>query len=107
MDNPIFTDLEIQAFLDLNNQRPRLAAASALETIAANEVYVQKRIKILDLWTNGPSEATELRQLAKSLREQDDIGLGDEDPMFDIAEQVFDPFSERQRLRNVVMREQG
>lgn len=106
MENPIFTDLEIQAFLDMNGGGIKLAAAQALDVIAANEVYVQKRIKILDLWTNGPSEATELRQLAKELRRQVAEGEGDTSSgLFDIAELLYDDFAVREYSRNLALRE--
>ena len=106
MDNPIFADPEIDAFLSLNGSNIKLAAAQALDVIAANEVYVQKRIKLLDLWTNGPSEATELRQVAKELRRQVAEGEGDADPgLFDIAEMVHDDFTSREYVEKLVQRE--
>lgn len=106
MENPIFHDGEIDAFLSLYGNDIKLAAAQALDVIAANEVYIQKRIKILDLWTNGPSEATELRQIAKELRRQVEEGVGaDGDGLFDIAEMVYDDFTAREYVENLVLRE--
>lgn len=88
--NPLFQDAEIDAFLTLNTS-VRLAAAAALEVIAASEVLVLKKIINLDLETDGPAVARELRELAKQLRAQENA-LG----AFDIAEQIHDPFTERE-----------
>lgn len=66
----IFADAEIDAFLALEGGVVKRAAARALATIAANEVLVQKRIRLLDLQTDGPAEAAELRALAKQLRDE-------------------------------------
>jgi hypothetical protein len=101
---PIFSDAEIQAFLDLNAQDIRFAAAQALEVIAANEVYVQKRIHLLDLQTDGPREAEQLMKLAVKLREQAVSGTTDINDMFDWAEQVFDVFSAREVIYKEFLR---
>lgn len=73
-DNPIFQDYEIDVFLSMtatsDGNDLRLASALALETIARSEVLVQKRITLLDLQTDGPSVAKELRESAKLLREE-------------------------------------
>lgn len=87
---PTFDDEEIAAFLDLGDGDTRLAAATALETIAANEVLVQKRIRLLDKQTDGPAESKELRELAASLRAQ-----ADADYSVDIAHQVHTQFAYR------------
>ena len=105
LDNVIFNDGEIQAFLDLNVGDVRLAAAQALDVIAANEVYVQKRLKLLDLVTDGVQEAMQLRAQASELRRQVAEGSGDFTGMFDFAEQVLDEFSERERLMKELLRE--
>lgn len=73
----VFEDEEIQAFIDLCGGEVLLAAAMALRTIAANEVLVQKRIKMLDLQTDGPAEADALRQLADALERRHEDGVGD------------------------------
>jgi hypothetical protein len=89
-DDPIFQDDAITAFLSiaLDNNVKR-AAAQALLVIAANEVYVQKAIKILDLSTNGPAEAEALRKLAADLVAQADNE--ELDGAFDWAEQINTP----------------
>lgn len=96
--NPLFQDAEIDAFLTLNTS-VRMAAAAALEVIAASEVLVLKKITNLDLETDGPAVARELRELAKQLRAQDST-LG----AFDIAEQIVDPFTEREYSFNQAQR---
>lgn len=65
-----FTDAQVQAYLDINGGNVVLAAAMGLETLAANEALVSKKIRTLDLQTDGPAVADALRALAKSLRER-------------------------------------
>jgi hypothetical protein len=86
----IFNDSAIAAFiaLALDNSVKR-AAAQALLTIAVNEVLVQKRIKLLDLSTDGPAEAEALRNLAKDLMAQAD--MEEVDGAFDWAEMLNTP----------------
>lgn len=83
----LFEDDEIDAFLSLNDNVVQLAAAMALETVAANEVLIQKRIKLLDVQTDGPAEAEALRKLAASLRQSYEDAGG-----FDVAEMIVDQF---------------
>ena len=87
----ILNDEVIQAFIDmaLDNNLYR-AAAQALFAIAINEVLVQKRITLLDLKTDGPAEAIQLRLVAKELRK-----IADDEELtgaFDWAEQVNTSF---------------
>lgn len=93
IENAIFQDAEVQAYYDMAGSVYR-AAALALETIAASEVLVQKRIKTLSLQTDGPACAEALRKVAESLRARDD----EDGEGFDIAEMVVNPFGERERL---------
>jgi len=97
--NPLFQDAEIDAFLSMNTG-VRLAAAAALEVIAASEVLVLKKIINLDLETDGPAVARELRELAKQLRAQE-TAVG----AFDFAEQIVDPFTEREYYDKQAQRE--
>jgi hypothetical protein len=85
----IFSDLEINTFLESRGS-VNLAAAAALRTIAANEAQVSKRIKFLELSTDGPAVAKELRALAQELEEQDD-----DDSDMEIATMGVDLFSRR------------
>jgi hypothetical protein len=67
-----FTDVEIQAFLNLEGGVVKAAAALALETLASNEALVSKKIRTQDLQTDGPAVAKELRERAVALRDQAD-----------------------------------
>lgn len=101
---PQFTDEEISAFLSLEASSVRRAAATALEVIAVNEALIQKRIVALHLETDGPALAAELRNLAKSLREQDKIAAGS-GATFMIAEFADGPEQRSERIRK--LRERG
>jgi hypothetical protein len=88
--SPLFTDAQISAFLAMEGSNLRLAAAQALDTIASSEVLVSKKIRTADLSTDGPAVAKELRERAKSLRDQ--AAVADEDGLpfaFDIVD--YDP----------------
>lgn len=104
--NPIFADAAIDAFIAMaRGGQVKRAAALALRTLAANETLVQKRIKTLDLSTDGPAEAEALRKLANDLEDQANEDEATEDGgSFDWAEMVTNPatfderlFKERQR----------
>lgn len=83
--NYIFEDDEIAAFLSMADNNIKKAASDALLVIASNEAYVGKRIEILNLKLDGPAVATELRRIAKALKDDamDDLG-------FDIAQAPVD-----------------
>src|SRR5688572_15056931 len=102
-EEPIFDDLEITAFLDMNDGDIRFAAAQALEVIAANEVYVQKRIKVLDLWTDGPREAERLLEIAQRYRDQA-IAQASGENLFDWAEQVYNNWTWGERIYKEMLR---
>lgn len=91
----IFTDEEIQAFLDLENDSILRAAASAVEAIAQDENLVKGKIKILDLQLDSTAVAKEMRQYAKSLREQ---AAENEDFTFDYAEMADNTFAIREQV---------
>jgi hypothetical protein len=67
---PIFTDAQIAAFLSMEGNNFRMAAATALETIASNEAMVSKVIRTQDLQTDGAKLSAELRARAAGLRAQ-------------------------------------
>lgn len=69
-DDPVFTDDEINAFLTLEGQVVKLAAAQALDAIASDEALTSKHITDHDLSTDGPATAAALRAHANSLRAQ-------------------------------------
>jgi hypothetical protein len=79
------SDEQLQALLDLQGGDTFLAAADALDSIAASEVLIQKKIRILDLQTDGPAVAAALHKRAAALREQ---ARGEGESEFDIAEQI-------------------
>jgi len=102
--NYTFEDEEVEVFLAMETGVKR-ATALALETIASNEAFVLKRIELLDLKTDGPAVAKELRARAADLRTQAERDEASEDGgSFDIAEQVVDAFTYRQRQINESLR---
>jgi hypothetical protein len=97
--NLFYSDDEINGFLSIEASNVKRAAALALETMASNEAYVQKVTKLLDLQTNGAATAKSLMDRAARLREQaDNEEAWTDGGAFDIAEQVQDDFSARERL---------
>ena len=95
--NRFFSTTEINDFLALNSDSVRRAAAQALDTIAANEAMVSKKIRTQDLSTDGPAVSEALRKQAAELRRQADAGEGDDEATgFEIAE--FEPYPSRPEL---------
>lgn len=68
VDDYIFTDDEMESFLELNNGNVYYAAADALDAIAANAAYTLKVLTILDVTTNGQATAEAIRASAAALR---------------------------------------
>lgn len=96
---PQFQDNEIDTFYALSGSNWWRAGAMALQTIAANEVLVQKRIRLLELSTDGPSEATALMARAAKLEDQAlFFEAQTAGGAFDIAEMVVDQFTFRERI---------
>lgn len=71
-DDYIFTDDEMESFLDLSNGNVYYAAADALDAIAANAAYTLKVLTILDVTTNGQATAEAIRASAAALRAKAD-----------------------------------
>jgi len=69
-NNQIFEDEELDQFLAMEDNAVKLASAQALDTMASLEAMIQKKIRILDLTTDGPAVAAELRARAMELRNQ-------------------------------------
>lgn len=66
-----FSDAEINAFLDLEGDDVRIAAAVALETLASNEALVFKKMRAERLLeVDGTAVAKALMERAAALREQ-------------------------------------
>ena len=102
----IFGDAAIAAFLTLAlGGNIKRAAAQALLTIAVNEVLIQKRIKLLDLSTDGPAEAAALQSLARALMDQADNE--EVDGAFDWAETLNTPAQRSEFLAKERYRELG
>lgn len=102
-DDHFFEDEELNIFLALEGDL-KLATAQALDSLASSEVMIQKKIRILDLTTDGPSVAAELRARATELRAQ---FYGGTDDLPQSAELVVDQFTYEQRLRNERLRQGG
>jgi len=98
--NPIFQDDEIDAFLAIEDESVRLAAALALETIASDQVLVLKVVKTLDTTTDGAKVADAILKRAASLRQAEADAPGG----FAISENVYDQFSQRERWIKDAMR---
>lgn len=86
-NNLVFSDSEVAAFLTLEGDSVKRAAAQALDTIADNEVLVAKVLRTQDLATDGAKAAAELRKRAAALRAQADVedAASDEGAFFDIV----------------------
>ena len=103
--NYVFEDTEIAAFLSLENDNVRRGTALALETIASNEAFVLKVVKLLDLQTDGAKTSDALLKRAKLLREQADRADASEDGgAWNIAEWTVSEFAARERLYNEWLR---
>lgn len=71
-DDYIFTDDEMESFLELSNGNVYYAAADALDAIATNAAYTLKVLTILDVTTNGQATAEAIRASAVALRAKAD-----------------------------------
>lgn len=104
-DDPLFTDTELTALLDLEGDDVRGAAALALETIAADQVLTLKVIKSLDLQTDGAKVSDALLKRAELLRAQAaDAEAAEDSGAFDIAEWAPTVFAYRERLTKEAQR---
>lgn len=95
----IFTDAEIAAFLSMEEDSIRFAAADALDAIASSRARLAKKIKSLDMEADFTDAASNFREQAKAFRE-----IGDDDGSFQIAELVTNHFSARERLEKQFQR---
>jgi len=100
-----FEDAELTAMLSAEGDNVKRGTALALETMASNEAYVQKVIRLLDLSTNGPAVAASLMARAAQLREQADTEEGAAGGDFDWAEQTLTSFAERDIRYNEWLRD--
>lgn len=86
----LLLDGQIGVFNDLYGDSVLLVAAACLDTIASSQALIQKKMKILDLETDGPALARALREHAKLLRGQHEELVTADDGGFEIAEMVYD-----------------
>lgn len=80
--DPVFADTDVAAFLAMEGDNVKRAAAQALDTIADDEALTSKAIRTQDLATDGPKVAESLRKRATALRAQADA---DDDGFFEIV----------------------
>lgn len=100
-DEVVFTDAEIQAFLNLADDSIGVAAAKALRAMAASQARLEKRLKALDIELDTKGLAKELRALAKELEESEE-----EEGAFAIAEMVpNNRYAIEERLRKEAQRQ--
>jgi Arc/MetJ family transcription regulator len=104
---PLFQDVEVDAFLALQAGSVKRAAAQALDVIASNEALVQKATRLMDLTTDGPAVAKALREHAVLLRDQVLEDEARDGAAFDWAEMALGSFGVRERVENQWIREQG
>lgn len=94
----IFQDEEIERFIALSSDgNLSLAAAKALRVLASNEALVSKRIKFLELETDGAVIAKQLLAAAAEYEKQAEL---EEEP--EIIELGVDQFSRRYLRRGWV-----
>lgn len=87
----IMSDAEITAILGLQ-PNIYLAAAQALDIMASKHILIHKKIKTLDLQTDGPAVAKALSDLATKYRDHVAELSSDVEAPFTVIEMVHDPF---------------
>ena len=70
LENEVFTDAEILAFLSIEGGSVKRAAAQAIDTQATNEALAVKVLKDHQVEADGAKLADAMRKHAASLREQ-------------------------------------
>lgn len=91
----VFDNDEIAAFLALEDDSVKRAAAQALDVIADDEALTSKAIRTQDLATDGAKVAESLRKRAAALRAQADAGDEDSESGFYFGVIDLDPAPER------------
>lgn len=90
----VFTDEEIAAYLAMEGDNVKRAAAQAIDTIADNEALASKVYRSQDVGTDGAKVADALRKRAASLRAQadKDEAAGDDGSYFEfVPAQTYEP----------------
>lgn len=67
VEEPIFSDSQLETYLEIAGDNPLRAAAYALRAIASNQALTLKWVRTDDLQVNGAEVAKQLRELAKDL----------------------------------------
>jgi len=80
----VFQDAEIDAFLTLEGQSVKKAAAQAIDANATNMVLAMRVLRTQDVSTDGAKVATAMREHATALRTQADES-DDEGAFFDVV----------------------
>lgn len=82
----VFTDADVQAFLDLEGGSVKRAAAQAIDSQATNEALASKVIRDADgKSTDGAKLADAMRRHAAALRAQADVEDDAADSYFDLV----------------------
>lgn len=81
----MYEDWQLTAFLKLNGDKIKAAAADAIDALATNEAMVSKKIRTEDLQTDGPAVANAMRLHATALRAAQ--------AREDLAEDMLDSFN--------------
>jgi hypothetical protein len=89
--DPVFSTTDLQAFLVLEGDVVKLAAAQALDVIADDEALTSKAIRTQDLQTDGAKVADSLRKRAAALRAQVTADVDAEDYGFELV--AFDRYA--------------
>lgn len=106
----LLTDEEIEAYLDMNGDDVRYAAADALDMIASDQALTLKVITLMDLRTDGPATARALMERADKLRtladNEEAAAEAEDGGLLDYGEMVYDEFTRRERVVKRAEREQ-
>ena len=105
-----FQDEEIELYKDLNGGGSDTVtilntAAQLLDVWATDEAMVTKAVQLLDVMTDGPAVARQLRYHAVLLREQAEALALEGDAGFDTAEMALGPFSLREQITNEALKD--
>lgn len=84
-NNFVFTETEIAAFLSIEGDAVKLAAAQAIDSQATNEALAAKVLKDHQLTTDGAKLADAMRKHAANLRAQHESST-DADGYFEVVD---------------------
>jgi hypothetical protein len=97
----VLSDEQVAAFLSLEGDVVKLAAAAALEAIATSEVLVSKVIRTQDLATDGAKVSAELRARATGLRQQAVLDDENSDDGGGLEIAYWDPYARSPELTDL------